>query len=124
MTREAIDLLIEPRWLLPMSAGGDVRAGHALAVDGGRIRAVAPAAELRARFAPREELRRPEHALLPGLVNAHTHACHTLLRGLSVGAPRGRWLRETLGPALTRALSPDFVRDGTRLALAEMVRAG
>jgi 5-methylthioadenosine/S-adenosylhomocysteine deaminase len=124
MTREAIDLLIEPRWLLPMSAGGDVRGGYALAVDAGRIRALGPAAELRTRFAAREELRRSAHALLPGLVNAHTHLCHTLLRGLPVHAPRARWLRETLAPALAAALSPDFVRDGTRLGIAEMLRAG
>src|SRR5262245_61093400 len=100
MTREAIDLLIEPRWLLPMSAGGDVRSGYALAVDAGRIRAVGPVSELRTRFAAREELRRGAHALLPGLVNAHTHLCHTLLRGLPVRAPRTRWLHETLAPAL------------------------
>jgi 5-methylthioadenosine/S-adenosylhomocysteine deaminase len=101
-----------------------VLSGHALAIDGGRIRAVAPAAELRARFAPREELRRPQHALLPGLVNAHTHACHTLLRGLPVERVRSHWLRERLAPALEGVLSPDFVRDGTRLAIAEMLRAG
>ena len=124
MNREAIDLLIEPRWLLPMSAAGDVLCGHAVAVDAGRIRAVAPASELRARFAAREEQHRPAHALLPGFVNAHTHACHTLLRGLAVCAPRARWLRERLAPALSAAASPDFVRDGTRLAIAEMLRAG
>jgi len=124
MTREAIDLLIEPRWLLPMSAGGDLLTGHALAVDGGRIRAVGPAAELRARFAAREELRRAAHALLPGFVNAHAQLCHTLLRGLPVYGPRAHWLRETLAPALAAAASPDFVRDGTRLGIAEMLRAG
>jgi 5-methylthioadenosine/S-adenosylhomocysteine deaminase len=41
-----------------------------------------------------------------------------------VHAPRARWLRETLAPALAAALSPDFVRDGTRLGIAEMLRAG
>jgi len=62
--------------------------------------------------------------LLPGLVNAHTHASHALLRGLPVRGPRSSWLRETLAPIERRCLSADFVRDGTRLALAEMLRAG
>ncbi|TLY64023.1 MAG: TRZ/ATZ family hydrolase, partial [Gammaproteobacteria bacterium] len=54
----------------------------------------------------------------------HTHACQALLRGLPVRGPRSSWLRETLAPVERRCLSADFVRDGTRLALAEMLRAG
>jgi 5-methylthioadenosine/S-adenosylhomocysteine deaminase len=99
-------------------------AEHALAVSAGRILAVGPSAELRERFDAREHVVRSRHALLPGLVNAHTHACHVLLRGLPVRGPRSSWLRETLAPLEQRCLSADFVRDGTRLALAEMLRAG
>lgn len=110
-TREAADLLIEPRWLLPIAPLNTVLAGHAVAVSGGRILAVGPAAELRARFAPREHAVRAQHALLPGLVNAHTSACHALLRGLPLRGPR-------------RAVGADFVREGTRLGVAEMLRSG
>ncbi len=118
------DLLIEPRWLLPVAPANTVLADHALAVSAGRILAVGPAAELRARYEARERLVRERHVLLPGLVNAHTRASHSLLRGLPVRAPRSLWLRETLGPLERRSLSADFVRDGTRLAIAEMLRAG
>jgi len=123
-TREAADLLIEPRWLLPIAPANTVLAGAAVAISGGRILAVGPAAELRQRFAPRARLVRERHALLPGLVNAHTRACHTLLRGLAVRGPHLRWLTETVTPLERRALSADFVRDGTRLGIAEMLRAG
>ena len=121
---QPIDLLIEPRWLLSMVGEAGALAAQAVAVSGGRIVAVGPAAELRARFAPRERLLRARHALLPGLVNAHTRACHTLVRGPPVRGPRLRWLQESIAPLERRALSADFVRDGTRLGIAEMLRAG
>jgi 5-methylthioadenosine/S-adenosylhomocysteine deaminase len=123
-TRECADLLIEPRWLLPIAPANTALADHAVALSAGRILAVGPAAQLRARFEIRERVVRERHALLPGLVNAHTRACHTLLRGLPVRGPRWRWLTETLAPVEQRCLSADFVRDGTRLGLAEMLRAG
>jgi 5-methylthioadenosine/S-adenosylhomocysteine deaminase len=123
-TSDIVDFLIEPRWLLPVAPGNAVLEGHAVAVGGGRIRAVGPAAELRHQYPARARIVRERHALLPGLVNAHTRACHTLLRGSPVRGPRRRWLLETIGPLERRALSADLVRDGTRLGIAEMLRAG
>src|SRR5580704_13634087 len=123
-TRECADLLIEARWLLPIAPANTALADHAVAVSAGRIVALGPAAQLRARFEIRERVVRERHALLPGLVNAHTRACHTLLRGVPVRGPRVRWLLETLLPLERRALSADLVRDGTRLGIAEMLRAG
>jgi 5-methylthioadenosine/S-adenosylhomocysteine deaminase len=122
--REPADLLIEPRWLLPIAPANSVLEGHGLVVSGGRIRAVAPLAELRQRFAPHERIVRERHALLPGFVNAHTTASHALLRGLPALAPRLRWLRECVTPLERLAHGADFVRDGTRAGIAEMLHGG
>jgi 5-methylthioadenosine/S-adenosylhomocysteine deaminase len=119
--REPADLLIEPRWLLPMAPAHGALAGQAVAIDAGRIVAVGPAAELRLRFAPREHVLRPRHVLLPGFVNAAVHAAHSLWRGLLARAPGAAG---PLAALATRSASADFVRDGTRLAMAEMLRAG
>ncbi|HXW75596.1 MAG TPA: amidohydrolase family protein [Steroidobacteraceae bacterium] len=121
--REPADLLIEPRWLLPVSPSGTVLEAQAVAVGGGRILAVGPAVELRQRFAMRERIVRAQHALLPGFVNAHTRASDALLRGLPLRGPAARSLRDWVGLE-RRAGGADFVRDGTRLAMAEMLRAG
>jgi 5-methylthioadenosine/S-adenosylhomocysteine deaminase len=118
------EFLIEPHWLLPVAPSNTVLEGHAVAVGDGRILAVGPAGELRQRYPAHTRILRERHALLPGLVNTHTRACHTLLRGLPVRGPRLRWLRETLAPLERRALSADLVRDGTRLGVAEMLHAG
>ncbi|MBV8973680.1 MAG: amidohydrolase family protein, partial [Sinobacteraceae bacterium] len=125
MSRPAdAEYLIEPRWLLPVAPGNTVLDGQAVAVGRGRILAVGAAAELRERYAGHTRIVREKHALIPGLVNAHTCACHILLRGLPVRGPRLRWLNDTLAPLVRRTLSADLVRDGTRLAVAEMLRAG
>ncbi len=121
---QPIDLLLEPRWLVPVEPHGAVLEGHAVAVDGERILAVLPIGEARARYAPREHLQLSEHALIPGLVNAHAHNPMTLMRGLADDLPLMRWLQEHIWPAEAKAIGPEFVRDGIELAVAEMLRGG
>jgi len=93
-------------------------------VRDGKIEALLPLAEAAARFRsyPRDEL--AEHALIPGLVNAHTHAAMALMRGFADDLPLMRWLQEHIWPAEAKHVSPAFVRDGTLLACAEMLRGG
>jgi 5-methylthioadenosine/S-adenosylhomocysteine deaminase len=121
---EAIDCLIEPRWIIPIEPPGAVLEGHAVAVHDGRIVAILPAPEAGSRFAPRRRLVLGEHALLPGLVNLHTHAAMVLMRGLADDLPLMTWLRDHIWPAEMRHASPEFVYDGTLLACAEMLRGG
>lgn len=123
-SKESADLLISPRWLLPMAPARAALANHAVAVSAGRIVAVGPASELAARYEAREHIFRPDHVLLPGFVNANTRASMSLLRGLPVQGPVMRWMREIVAPAELRSVSPDFVHEGTQLAIAEMLRAG
>jgi 5-methylthioadenosine/S-adenosylhomocysteine deaminase len=101
-----------------------VLTDHAVAVRDGKIEALLPAAEARQRFADYEAVELGEHVLMPGLVNAHTHAAMTLMRGLSDDLPLMRWLEEHVWPAEKRHVSREFVRDGTLLACAEMLRGG
>ena len=95
----AIDLLLEPDWIIPVEPAAIVLEGHALAVDQGRIVALLPASEAASRFQPRQHFRLPGQVLLPGLVNAHTHAAMTLLRGCADDLPLMRWLNEHIWPA-------------------------
>jgi 5-methylthioadenosine/S-adenosylhomocysteine deaminase len=123
-TPQAIDTLIEARWVVPVEPHGVVFEEHAVAIDGNRIVAVLPIAEARSRYAPRERIELREHALIPGLVNAHTHNPMTLMRGLADDLPLMRWLKEHIWPAEAKAIGPEFVRDGVELAIAEMLRGG
>ncbi|SEO60347.1 Cytosine/adenosine deaminase [Luteibacter sp. UNC138MFCol5.1] len=119
-----IDLLVEARWVVPVEPHAVVLDDHAVAVRDGQIVAVLPIAEARTAFAPRERVELTEHAVIPGLVNAHTHNPMTLLRGLADDLPLMTWLQEHIWPAEGRVMGPDFIRDGVELAVAEMIRGG
>ncbi len=121
---EPVDTLVCARWVLPVEPDGTVLENHAVAVQAGRIVAVLPIDAARARYAPAELVVRPHHALLPGLVNAHTHAAMTLLRGRAENLPQAEWSRDVIAPIERRWVEPEYVRDGTELAIAEMVRGG
>jgi len=121
---ERIDTLICPRWTIQIEPTCDARHDLCLAVKDGRIVELLPRAEADEKYAPNAVHERPEHVLLPGLVNAHTHAAMTLMRGFADDMSLERWLRDRIWPTETRLASPDFVADGTGLAIAEMLRGG
>lgn len=121
---ESIDLLIDARWIIPVEPDQRVLERHALAVNNGRIVALLPATEARTRFAAREHVQRPNHVVVPGLVNAHTHAAMSLLRGVADDLPLEAWFGKRIWPLEQRWVSADFVRDGSELAYAEMLLGG
>src|SRR5256714_6021876 len=121
---QTVDLLVSARWVIPVEPAGAVLDDHCVAVARGRIVAVLPSGEAERRFEAREPLRLDRHALIPGLVNLHTHAAMTLLRGLADDLPLMAWLRDHIWPAESKHVSPEFVYDGTLLACAEMLRGG
>jgi 5-methylthioadenosine/S-adenosylhomocysteine deaminase len=119
-----IDLLIRPEWVIPIEPAGVTLTGHALAVDKGRILSLLPDSDARRNYRPRQTIALPGQVLLPGLVNLHTHAAMTLLRGYADDLPLMRWLSERIWPAEARHADAEFVRAGTLLACAEMLRGG
>lgn len=119
-----IDLLIRPEWIIPIEPAGVTLTRHALAVRDGLILAVLPDEDARRRFVPRQVVDLPGQVLLPGLVNLHTHAAMSLLRGFADDLPLMRWLNERIWPAEARHAGPEFVRAGTLLACSEMLCGG
>ena len=118
------DLVIEARWVIPVRPRGVVMEHAAVIVHDGRIEAILPISEARQRYDAKETIKLPDHALLPGLINAHTHAAMTLMRGLADDRPLMAWLNNHIWPAEGQVLSERFVRDGTLLACAEMLKGG
>ena len=121
---QAIDLIVVPRWIVPIEPAGVVLQDHALAVDKGRILAVLPLAEVAAQYTARETLTLPSHVVMPGLVNAHAHSAMTLLRGIADDLPLMDWLQNHIWPAEGAHVSRQFCIDGVKLAAAEMICGG
>lgn len=119
-----IDTLIFARWIIPVIPDQQVFEDHALAIHAGDILEILPAAQARTKYQPRSVHELPRHALIPGLINAHTHASMSLMRGLADDLPLMNWLNEHIWPAEGRWVNEEFIADGTRLAVAEMLRGG
>lgn len=118
------DLLITAEWCVPVEAPSVTLEDHAVAVTDGRIVGLLPVAEAMRQFQPSRTVERPGHVLIPGLVNTHTHAAMTLFRGFGDDLELEPWLKQRIWPAEQRWLGPEFVRDGTSLAIAEMLLGG
>ena len=120
---ETADTLIHPGWIVPVVPRGNVLEDYSISLSGDRITALLPRAEAQAIDATLE-LDLPGHALLPGLINCHGHAAMSLLRGYADDEPLMPWLEQHIWPAESAHVSAVFVRDGTELAIAEMIRSG
>jgi 5-methylthioadenosine/S-adenosylhomocysteine deaminase len=118
------ELLIHAQWVLPVDPQDRQLSDHAVAIANGRILAVMPSAEARRSVEAERVLELPGHVLIPGLINAHTHAAMVLMRGLADDLPLMTWLHDHIWPAEQRWVDPSFVADGTRLAVLEMLRGG
>ncbi len=118
------ELLIHARWIIPVSAGDPVLDHYSLAVDEGRITALLPTVEARQTFEAQTTVQLGEHALIPGLINAHTHTAMSLLRGIADDLPLMEWLQQHIWPAEKQWVNEQFVHDGAQLAIAEMLRGG
>jgi len=115
---------LHAKWIIPIEPADVVLERHCLVIEGDRIKDLLPATEGEKRYPDAVVSHFPDHVLMPGLVNAHTHAAMSLMRGLADDLPLMTWLNDHIWPAEAANLSSAFVRDGTRLAVAEMLRGG
>ncbi|QOC21130.1 TRZ/ATZ family hydrolase [Wenzhouxiangella sp. AB-CW3] len=115
---------ILPRWLVPVRPEGQVLEDHAVIVVDGRIEAIIGAGDVGGLYPEAHRIELPVHALIPGLINAHTHNAMSLLRGLADDLPLMTWLEDHIWPSEQRWVGPEFVRAGSELAMAEMLAGG
>jgi 5-methylthioadenosine/S-adenosylhomocysteine deaminase len=117
-------VLLLPRWLVPVRPRLQVLEQMAVVIEGGLIADVLPRVEAVATHADATCIDLPEHVLVPGFINMHTHSAMSLLRGYADDLNLQVWLNDHIWPVEKAFLGPGFVHDGTRLAIAEMLRGG
>jgi len=119
-----IDLLLSASWIIPVTPKARVLEECALAIDDGKIVAIGLKSELERQYTAKSVTDLPGQALIPGLINTHGHAAMSLFRGYADDTPLNTWLEEHIWPAEQKWVSPSFVRDGSELAIAEMIASG
>ena len=121
---QSTDLILTNGAVLTMNNDFDRFLPGAVAISGEQIVAVGPAEDIQAAYDAAETVDCTGQAIVPGLVNGHTHAPMTLLRGLADDLRLDVWLLGYMMPVELEFVNPEFVRLGTRLACAEMIRSG
>ena len=120
---QTVDLRLDAGFIVPIEPAHTL-ANHALLIDAGRIVAVVSQEDAQRAYVPREHVDLPRHVLVPGLVNAHSHAAMSLFRGIADDVPLALWLERHIWPREANFVAPDFVYDGVRLAAVEMLAGG
>ena len=121
---QRVDLLVRGGTVVTMDAARRVIEDGAVAVRGGRVVEAGGSAALARRYAAREVIDARGRAVIPGLINGHTHVPMTLFRGIADDLDLNEWLTKFIFPAAASNVTEEFVRVGTRLGLAEMIRGG
>ncbi len=124
-----IDTLINARWVIPVDPANNkpksnILEYHSIAIRDGKILAILSTEKAKNKYSAAKLHNLDKHAVMPGLINCHTHAAMNLFRGLADDRPLMEWLNQHIWPAEQKWISPEFVNDGTRHAIAEMIRGG
>lgn len=124
LAQQPADLIVSATQVVTMDADRRIIENGAVAIRDGRILAVGPRTEIDKTYRAKQRIDQPRALLTPGLINTHTHAAMSLLRGLADDKPLQEWLERYIFPAEARNVTPEFVRWGTRLAMLEMMLSG
>ncbi len=119
-----VDLVIQARWIIPVEPESVIYENYSLVINDGKIVDLLPQQTALEQFQPQSLQTLATHALIPGLINCHTHASMTLLRGIADDLHLMDWLQNHIWPLEKKWVGESFVRDGTDLAIAEMIRGG
>jgi 5-methylthioadenosine/S-adenosylhomocysteine deaminase len=122
--KEKADTVVSGGTIVTMDGERRVIEDGAIAVNGNVIVAVEPRADIEAKYVAGHKISARGKLVLPGLIDGHTHVPMTLLRGLKDDVTLDVWLQKYIFPAEAKNVNSDFVRWGTRLAAAEMIRSG
>ncbi len=118
------DTIIDSSWVITVDESDTVLENHSIVVVAGRIKDIVPTPEVSLKYKATERVALNGHALIPGLVNAHTHASMTLFRGVAEDLPLQPWLEQHIWPLEGKWVNREFVRDGALLAFAEAIMSG
>ncbi len=119
-----IDTLLHAHWIIPVEPENVVYEYHSLVIHNGQIIDLLPTQKACLQYQANQVENLEHHVLIPGLINSHTHAAMTLMRGIADDLPLHEWLEQHIWPLEKKWVNEAFISDGTDLAIAEMLRGG
>lgn len=122
--RPNVDLIVQGDYVVTMNSENEIITHGAVVIDAGRIIEVGKAVDVQQHYNAKATITGEQRVVMPGLINGHSHAAMTLLRGIADDLPLYQWLNDYIFPAEVAFADPEFVRVGTQLACWEMTRGG
>jgi len=122
--KKPVDLIVQNGTVVTMDGNKRIIENGAVAVEKGAIVSVGTSAEINRQYSSKQIINAQNKLVVPGLINTHTHVPMTLFRGIADDLDLQEWLQKFIFPAEAKNVTEDFVRVGTRLGLAEMIRGG
>lgn len=120
----AVDLCLHPQWIIPIEPSNTIHHHYSLVIQNEKILDILSTAECKAQYLPKKTINLPNHVLMPGLINSHTHLPMNLFRGLADDLPLQEWLTQYIWPAEKQFVDEDFITTGSKLAIAECLKGG
>lgn len=124
MKREKVDLMIETKWVVTASLEQPLLQNTTVVINQQKILAILPIEAAKAQFSSTDLVILDSHVLMPGLINLHTHAAMSLMRGLADDKPLMTWLNDYIWPAEQAVVTVQYVKDASLLSAAEMLAGG
>lgn len=121
---QTVDQIIHAKWLITGAENEAPLENHALIIESGKIKEIISSSLAKERYTSKNVQEFPYHAILPGIINSHTHIGMNYFRGLADDTSLMNWLNNHVWPAEKKWVSYDFVRDASLFAMAEMIRCG
>jgi 5-methylthioadenosine/S-adenosylhomocysteine deaminase len=124
MPIKSASLAICAKWIIPVFPKKTCLQDYAIVINQDKIIDLLPQKKLKKIYAPKETNHLSDHLLMPGLINMHTHSPMVLIRGLGQDQNIKNWLTKYIWPAEQALMSQSFIKDGTQLAMTEMLKNG
>jgi 5-methylthioadenosine/S-adenosylhomocysteine deaminase len=115
--------IITPEWLLTLE-DEQLLSGYSVVIEADKIFAILETNEALNKYPDAGEIKLPKQVLMPGLINTHGHTAMNLFKGMADDLPLMTWLEKHIWPAEGQWVSPEFVADGTKIGIAEMLKSG
>jgi len=123
-SRTNADVIIESRWVATATASQPLLENHAVIIQKGLITEILPISVARNQYTASSLVCLDDHLLIPGLINLHAHAAMSLMRGMADDLPLMEWLNQHIWPAEKAVISPQYIKEASLLACAEMLAGG
>jgi len=122
--KKIASVIISAPWIFTSGAEGKLLSDYAIVIENDKVIDLVPENKVFDEYESNNTYQLTDHIVIPGLINAHAHAAMSLFKGFADDLPLQDWLNNHIWPAEKEFVNSSFVKDGSILAMSEMIKSG